>query len=78
MTKWARKDDFDQMVEIIDYDPTGLFHPDIIWHEVPDDTELPKDNGITPENNIAMQEEEARVAAEMEAMLAPKEPPTIG
>ena len=78
MTKWARKDENNQIVEIIDYDPSGKFHEGVIWHEVPDNTEIPADNGITPENNIAAQEEAARVEAEMAAMLAPQEPPVIG
>ena len=36
MAKWARKDDNNNIVELIDFDPTGKFHPDIVWHEVAD------------------------------------------
>lgn len=36
MTKWARKNDNGQIVEIIDFDPTDKFHPSIAWEEVSD------------------------------------------
>jgi hypothetical protein len=34
---WARIQD-DAVAEIIDFDPAGRFHKDIIWHEAPDGT----------------------------------------
>ena len=37
--KWCRRDDSEYVVEVIDFDPTGLFDPSLIWHECPDDTE---------------------------------------
>lgn len=40
MAKWARKDENNNIVEVIDFDPTGKFHPDIVWDEVEDDAEL--------------------------------------
>ena len=39
MTKWARVDEQNVIQEIIDFDPTDRFHPDLIWVEVPEDWE---------------------------------------
>lgn len=38
MAKWARIKD-NVIVEIIDFDPEGKFHPDIVWQEVPNNAE---------------------------------------
>jgi hypothetical protein len=35
MTFWARVNQFDEVVEVADEDPTGRFHPSLIWRELP-------------------------------------------
>lgn len=34
MSKWARKNELDQIVEITEVNPEGRFHPEIVWVEV--------------------------------------------
>ena len=37
--KWCRLDSLNIVVEVVDEDPTGKYHPDIIWYTCEDDTE---------------------------------------
>jgi len=46
MTKWARIED-DIVKEITEIDPSGRFHPSLVWVECPDDTTT----GMKYENN---------------------------
>ncbi len=39
MTKYARIVD-NVVAEVIDFNPEGFFHPDIVWEVVPDDVEV--------------------------------------
>lgn len=39
MAKWARIVD-DKVAEVIEFNPIGLFHPDIVWTEIPDSVEV--------------------------------------
>lgn len=73
MAKWARKDDNNNIVEIIDFDPTDKFHTDIVWHEVEDDAEVaestaPNTVELDPEpKGPALTAEELAAKAEAEA-----------
>jgi hypothetical protein len=51
MSKWARKNENGQIVEITTEDPSNRFHESIVWEVVNDSTSLTEDNGITAENN---------------------------
>lgn len=37
MSIFGRVDSGNKLVEYIDYDPEGKFHPDVVWAEVPED-----------------------------------------
>lgn len=37
--KWCRLDENNFVMEVIDFDPEGKYHPDLIWQECEDDTE---------------------------------------
>ncbi len=65
--KYARIDD-GYVVEVIDFDPAGKFHPDIIWHEVPDDV-VP---GATTEDNTNFTLPEPEPESESESEYQPK------
>lgn len=67
MAKWARKDENNKIVEVIDFDPSGLFHESIVWEKV-SDSATEEDNGLTPEINQAAKDEEARRLAELAAL----------
>jgi hypothetical protein len=51
MSKWARKNENGQIVEITTEDPSNRFHESIVWEIVDDSLEVLEDNGITAENN---------------------------
>lgn len=60
MSYWYRKNDLDEIVEIVEEDPTGKFHESIVWYKSDKDISLTEDNGVTPENNQSMKDEIAR------------------
>lgn len=78
MTKWARKDLDNHIVEIIDFDPTGKFHADIIWHEVddsatlwvqpftPEESPAPQGPALTPEEQAQKEIDLAEANAKFE------------
>lgn len=70
MTKWARKNDNGEIVEITTEDPTGKFHESVIWELVNDSAEITEDNGVIPENNQALKD----VVAANEALAAVQTP----
>lgn len=37
--KWCRIDSIQLVIEVVDVDPAGRYHPDLIWYSCPDDTE---------------------------------------
>jgi hypothetical protein len=79
MAKWARKDENNNIVELIDFDPEGKFHPDIVWTSVPDNATVadstspvtltvdpdPKGPELTEEELAARAEAEAAANAEL-------------
>jgi hypothetical protein len=36
---WCRRNENEIVVEVIDFDPTGLYAPELIWYDCPDGTE---------------------------------------
>lgn len=40
MTKWARVNENNEIIELTDVDPAGRFHEEIVWTEVPDTATL--------------------------------------
>lgn len=40
MSRWGRVDENNEIVEFVDFDPEGLFDPEIEWVKIPEETEF--------------------------------------
>jgi|688.fasta_scaffold251391_2 hypothetical protein len=89
MTKWARKDLDNHIVEIIDFDPNGKFHESIIWHEVddsatvwvapftPEESPAPTGPALTPEEQAKWEADKAEATAKANAWRAAQGIPPV-